>query len=183
MTITQNISWCLGQSLLVLLFADLITGLLHWAEDTYCTGSEEGLVGDQICGPNLKHHTNQIEFANGNFWHRNYTTFAIAFLPTLVVGLLGRHFWVAVFVVASLGNEIHAWSHKRPRWFFARLLQETCIVQTPRQHAKHHQSPHDKCYCTVTNVSNPILDRIKFWRFLEILVFALTGLRPKNHLK
>jgi hypothetical protein len=111
---------------------------------------------------------------------RNYQSallFAAVAVPTYASGLL---FWqVAVTgLIASFGNEVHLWSH-RGGSRVVRFLQDACIIQRPEQHAKHHKPPFDTYYCTITNMTNAVLERIYFWRTIEAAI-ALFGVRPKR---
>ena len=164
----------------IVAIADLLTGFGHWVEDAYCRRGMPGWIGSQVCDPNLKHHEDQALFAAGSLWARNYTTWLLAGSGAIFAVCVGSYFWAAVFCVTAIGNEIHSWSHRRPRHWLPRLLQDMAIVQTPQQHARHHRAPYTACYCTITNLCNPLLDRLRVWRGLEWSIEWLTGLAP-NH--
>lgn len=163
-----------------ILLADFITGLIHFLEDSYAVPFYKPF-DDLVTHPNILHHSDPMHFTMGHVWHRNYPTFLLGAMALVIAYPLGFLTWqlALVVIVASLGNEIHAWSHKRPNNTLIRLLQEMKILISPEQHAKHHRKPYDKCYCTVTNWVNPILDGIRFWRFLEWCL-ALFGLHVKR---
>lgn len=170
----------IGWIVLILITSDFITGIFHWIEDEYCWESMGGIIGKQICGPNLMHHIDQLSMLQGDFFHRNYVVMTIT-LPIMVLSLLfGWYFLAAVAAVTSLSNEVHAWEHRKPTNVIPRILQEMCIVQTPQHHARHHRKPYNKCYCTYTNLLNPILDRIKFWRGLEYIIKRITGVESNS---
>ena len=59
------------------------------------------------------------------------------------------------------------------------LLQGIRLLQTVRQHSRHHTDPKDSAYCVVTDVINPVLDRIRFWATLESFVRKTTGIRRR----
>lgn len=105
----------------------------------------------------------------------------LAGLVMLIAWPLGYLTWqfALISVLASMGNEIHAWSHRRPSNTLIRLLQDMKLLISPEQHAKHHRKPYDKCYCTITNWVNPILDGIQFWRALEFCI-GLIGIKTKR---
>ena len=161
------------------LIADFITGFVHWFEDTYIT-PDWPILGQHVGLPNIEHHKHPGWIVTmSSFVSRNIQTFSmgIVFLITCFF-FYGLMFPVVFTVVlAALGNEIHTWNHRsrkhNPWWI--RLLQDTCIIQTPHQHAKHHRKPYDTCYCTITNFLNPILDMTKFWRGLEYIIWLVTG--------
>ena len=173
-----SLLWPVGAVLL----ADLATGILHWWEDAYCRPSMMGFLGREVCEPNLEHHEHQTAFLRGGFWHRNYVCFAIS-APVIAAGFYFE-VWTLVLAgsVGAFGNEVHAWSHRRPRWRLPRLLQDMAIIQTPQQHAKHHRHPFDRCYCVLTNVLNPLLDSAGAWRAIEWSIKKATGIRPNHEL-
>ena len=165
-----------------LLIADFFTGLIHWAEDTYCIRGLSGLLGSQICEPNLLHHEDQTHFVRGKgFWSINYVVFIGSIIPFILFVYWGLYVLAAANFISAFGNQIHAWAHRKPRWVTPLLLQEMAILQTPHQHARHHKKPHNKCYCTVTNWLNPPLDRLYFWRGLEKLIYWISfkKVRPR----
>lgn len=162
-----------------ILLADFLTGFFHWLEDTYCVKGMGGVIGPQVCDPNLQHHEDQVAMLAGGFWHRNYTAFAVAGVPLLASLAMGWWWLAVVALVAGMGNEIHSWSHRKATGL-PRLLQEMGIAITPQQHAKHHKKPHTECYCTVTNLLNPVLDRVLLWRGLEWAILKSTGVRPRR---
>ena len=74
-------------------------------------------------------------------------------------------------------NEIHKWNHlparKRPRFIAA--LHSLRLLQTPQHHIKHHVAGKDTHYCVITNVVNPVVDAVRFWRILEKAIAVLFG--------
>lgn len=163
-----------------IIIADFITGLVHWAEDSYATPVYEPF-DDLVVHPNILHHADPMHFTMGDVWHRNYHTFGLAAVVCAILypfGLLTWQVGLTAFL-ASMGNEIHAWSHKRPKNTLIRLLQDMKLLISPEQHAKHHRKPYDKCYCTITNWVNPILDGLHFWRALEWII-GLFGVKVKR---
>jgi ubiquitin-conjugating enzyme E2 variant len=59
-------------------------------------------------------------------------------------------------------------------WF-----QKARILQTPRHHAQHHRGAKNTHYCVITNVLNPALDRIGFWRGLEWCIERTAGVKRR----
>jgi plasmanylethanolamine desaturase len=164
--------------LLCILTADFLTGVIHWAEDTYGVPTWP-LLGPAVIEPNIVHHERPALFTAGNLWHRNYQVFYFGAAAIGIVYLTGWLTWQFTLTacLASLGNEVHAWTHKRPRSRLARLLQDMRLVISPEQHARHHRPPYDVCFCTLTNVLNPLLDACRFWRGLEWMLSAI-GIAP-----
>lgn len=168
----------LAAALICVLFADLLTGIVHWWEDTYGRPSWP-FLGWYLIEPNLAHHLRPSSL-QPSWWGRNGHTFAAAVLVAAVLMWSGMRFaehLALVVVLASWGNEVHAWAHGVGRGRVAELLQEMGVVQSPAHHAHHHRSPHDRRFCTLTNALNPVLDAVGFWRGLEVVI-ALAGVPP-----
>lgn len=160
------------------LIADFITGLVHWFEDTYITPNWP-ILGQHVGVPNIEHHKHPGWIATmSSFVSRNLQTFSMGVVAIVTYYWFYGCFWPVMFTVAlaAFGNEIHTWNHRNRRqnpWWI-RFLQDTAIIQTPIQHARHHKKPYDVCYCTITNLLNPILDTTRFWRVLEWLIWLVT---------
>jgi ubiquitin-conjugating enzyme E2 variant len=155
-----------GQIVLGWLLADLATGVFHWWEDTF--GNESWpIIGKWIIVPNALHHKEPLAFEKNGFIGRNLA----AIVTALIVGsmwflLFGLSVFSITFLIGSaIANEIHYFSHrpsKAPKAI--KLLQETGILQSPKQHAKHHKPPFDTNFCVMTNWLNPLLEHLNFWK-------------------
>lgn len=159
-------------------FADLLSGIVHWLEDTYGNPNSKFLgIGKHIVVPNLVHHFKQRELIKGRWYDRIWTSavFLLILLAVLYAfGLTSRIVYIT-FAIAVWGNEIHCWSHRTPQenGKIITFLQRYYIVQSPKQHAKHHKAPYSGNYCAMTPFLNPILEAIYFWRILEFLLRIL----------
>ena len=171
--------------IICVLVADFITGFVHWLEDTYGVPTWP-LIGNSVIEPNIVHHENPVKMTMSGILGRNYQTAIPALVLTLVICYFyGWAFaWPIAFTLllaGCMGNEIHAWNHtpreKLPKWII--FLQDTCIIQTRKQHAIHHKKPYDKYYCTLTNVTNAVLEALGFWKKLEWAV-AKCGVQVKR---
>jgi plasmanylethanolamine desaturase len=60
------------------------------------------------------------------------------------------------------------------------LLQSTGLILGRGVHAQHHARPYDASYCITTGWCNAGLERIRFFRTLERLITALTGVEPRQ---
>jgi uncharacterized iron-regulated membrane protein len=163
------------------LVADFISGLIHWWEDTYGLPTWP-VIGRLVIEPNIDHHLNPgLMGTMAGFADRNYQPVLAALAVTGLAWLAGWFSWplAAIAVMASLGNESHYWSHRGGNGPIVRFLHDACLVITPQQHAKHHKPPYDKYFCTITNLVNPVLERICFWKLLESLLLR-AGLAPKR---
>jgi ubiquitin-conjugating enzyme E2 variant len=164
---------------LCILAADFITGVIHWWEDTYGL-PDMPIIGPAVIEPNIMHHLDQVHFTQHSVLYRNWQVFLAGAAGIVALWAAGWSQWqfTLTIALASMGNEVHAWTHKRPGRL-GRLLQDMAIVITPHQHAKHHRPPFDTNFCTLTNVLNPLLDAVKFWWLAERAI-ALMGIEPKR---
>jgi len=172
--------------IICVLVADFITGFVHWLEDTYGVPTWPFGIGKNVIEPNIVHHENPTKMTMSGILSRNYQTAIPALLITLVIWCLyGWAFtWpigLTLLLAGCLGNEVHSWNHtpreKLPKWII--FLQDTCIIQTRKQHAIHHKKPYDKYYCTLTNITNAVLELLGFWKRLEWAV-AKCGIQVKR---
>lgn len=158
-----------GVFFLCLWAADFLTGIIHWAEDTYCKNGYP-IIGALICEPNRLHHEDpNLMVRTGNFISRNWIQW---FACGTVYGLLwlvglGQLPVLLTLLLASFGNEVHYWNHTTKLGWLPTFIKTTGLVQSQKQHALHHKPPHMKYYCTLTSFLNPILELIRFWRGAE----------------
>ncbi len=169
--------------------ADLVTGLVHWACDTW------GGPGTRWLGPGLiqsfrEHHDTPRAMldhdwveVNGHPAAAACAAFALLTLPPVQDWLADRTFlgafaWTLI-VTGALANQLHKWSHAPdpPRW--VKTLQRTGWILSPGRHARHHRAGHTTDYCITGGWLNPMLDATGFWRVLERAVTRLTGAAPR----
>lgn len=169
--------------LLCILIADLITGLVHWWEDSYGLPSWP-VLGKIVVEPNIDHHLRPgVIGSMTTLISRNYQTvvpaLAVAWLLWRIAGVSA---WpiALTFLLAAFGNEVHAWNHRGRNGPIVRLLQDAAIIQTPQQHARHHRPPFDAYYCTLTNFTNALLESVNFWRGLEWCVWRVSGITHRR---
>jgi ubiquitin-conjugating enzyme E2 variant len=166
-----------AQLFAALLVADLLSGLLHWAEDTWLAPGRHPLLDRWIVLPNIEHHERPGAIREAGYWSLNCVCIALAGAAALVLIACGVTDWwpYVTLALASQSNQIHAWGHTaRPPRFVA-LLQRAGVLQSARQHAVHHRRPYGSRYCTTTPWLNPLLDGTGFWRGLERIGEVLGG--------
>lgn len=170
--------------LFCLLIADFITGLVHWIEDTYGVKTWPWPLLTAVVLPNIDHHKNPTFIATmSTLISRNWQTV----VPLVGVSLIFLYFGIwqvaLILTLSSFGNEVHAWNHRRKNSFPIDFLQDAAIIQTPQQHARHHKPPYDRYYCTLTNITNAVLERIHFWKGLEYILRVGLNIHPKRMTK
>ena len=155
------------------LFAvDFITGVIHWAEDTWTALGRSTLLDRYVVRDNIEHHRKPGGIRSGTYWETNRVCIALASAIGCVLMLCGVHAWEAYAIVlfASQSNQVHKWSHCANPPRAIRALQRLGILQSPAHHAEHHKRPYASRFCTTTNFLNPVLDGLRFWRGLEWLI-------------
>ena len=151
------------------LITDFISGFIHWFEDTYLTPTGLGWLDKTIIEPNIEHHRHPSHILEGGYWQTNGVSVVLALTVGLGLSFVG-FYWQLVFIVivASQLNQIHKWAHNPSPPMVVKFCQNLGILQSLKQHGKHHIKPYDKSYCTLTNWLNPILNKINLWRKLEL---------------
>jgi ubiquitin-conjugating enzyme E2 variant len=161
-----------------LLLVDFVSGLVHWAEDTFGTESTP-LVGRWIVAPNVLHHRDAEAFVDRHWLASSWDLGLLG----VILGWLGP----AVFVFALAGgsaNQIHKWNHapsRAPR--AVRVLWRVGLLQRPAHHNRHHGGEKNTAYCVITPFVNPLLDRAGFWRRLERAIVPFTGAPRREDLR
>lgn len=175
------------QILLVIVIADFVAGIVHWFEDAYVR-EDTPLIGAFIGKANVIHHHLPRFMTRNNWWQSSWDLLAFSAVVVFIawrLNLLTWHVWLFA-AISTNANEVHKWSH-RTRKENGRLitfLQRIRVLQTPQHHAVHHTNPKNVRYCPVTNLVNPILDRLHFWDGVEWLLARTVGLhrRPDTSL-
>ena len=173
------------------LVADFVTGVVHWACDTW------GDVRTRWLGPGLitsfrEHHRDPSAMldhdwieVNGEAAAAAATAFALMTLPISQVWL-SEHAFAAGFGWAgvscgALANQLHQWAHQPRPPAAISSLQRAGLILSRERHAVHHRAPNTSAYCISTGWSNALLDVLGFWRALECAITRLTGAEPRAH--
>lgn len=167
------------------LAADFVSGIVHWAEDTFGTETTP-IVGRWIVAPNVLHHQDASAFvAKG--WLASSWDLVLAAGIVVAISIAGGWFGPGVAVLAFLGanaNQFHKWCHAPTRApLVVRTAWRSGLLQGPRHHARHHRGAKNEAYCVVTPFVNPALDRIRFWRGLERCIVPFTGAPRREDLR
>lgn len=162
--------------IVTVLFADFISGLVHWTEDTFWSETTP-ILGTWLIKPNMLHHKNGAAFIKKS-WLQSSWDLLLAGLTLLAVctllNLLTWHVWL--FLLLSVNaNQIHKWNHMNRKKIpsVIKLLQKCRLLQSPTHHAYHHRGDKNTHYCVITDFLNPVLDGLGFWRGLEALLLPL----------
>ncbi len=189
--------WAHGWLLLVaflvgMIAADFVSGFVHWLADTW------GTVELPILGPTLvknfrEHHAAPRDLAKKGLIETNGDN-CMVLIPVQVGVLLmpidGSAFWVLFHAFAlsfafwiMLTNQIHKWAHMRRKdlWLPVRALQRAGVFLTVSEHAKHHTVPFESHYCITNGWMNGPLQRVRFFRTLERIIWRVSGMIPREN--
>jgi len=174
--------------------ADMVSGLVHWAADTWGT-VEFPVLGPGLLRPFREHHIDPTSICRHDFIETNGDCFSACVLPlcysvykffTYTPEQIAETYNVEMYVFflacfVTMTNEFHKWSHTYfglPKWITT--LQDYHIILPRIHHRQHHVSPHEVNYCITTGWLNPPLEAIDFWRKFERLITATTGAIPRS---
>jgi plasmanylethanolamine desaturase len=167
----------LVEILAVVLLADLVSGVVHWWEDSYA--KLDGGPLKQVAIDNLRHHARPREFLTKGYWASSWDLWLLGALAVAASAALGLFSWHVVLfaVVVANANQVHKWTHRtrEENGPVIGTLQRLHLLQTARHHSRHHQGSRDTHYCVLTNFLNPLLEEVQLWRRLERAVGKLTG--------
>ncbi len=170
--------------------ADLTSGLLHWAFDTWFSTTRGAFR--RMVSIVREHHVKPDEIFTFRFatdswmlsWFGGSGAFVLLALswavtgsPVLVVGLCLAA--VVYSLDVSLMFEYHKWGHRRRRGRVPRLAQRCGLLLSPDHHLRHHRGAHDSHYCLINGLADRTLGQWGFFRGLERLITAVTGVRPR----
>ncbi len=158
---------------------DFISGIVHWAADTY--GSEDmRVIGPSLVKPFRLHHvyprdicTHGLVETTGNVCILAVPALSLClYLMWLMPDSLLLAFSVISFALMAAAtvatNQFHKWAHQESPSAFARWLQRKRLVLEPLHHKLHHTQPFDVNYCITNGWLNPLLNKLKFFRRLEM---------------
>lgn len=179
----MSVSDVVVQLFLGVLIADILSGVVHWFEDTY-GDPDWPIIGKSIIEPNIVHHDDPLKFTKASFWKRNRGVIGVLMVVAGIFALFGwlNLITITTLIVGALAGETHRWSHLKqnevPR--LVRWLQEVKVLQTAQHHWCHHRRGFNTHYCTITNFVNPTLDGLRVFRVIEGTIEGLTGIRPRT---
>ena len=174
-----------------LVFGDFVTGLVHWAADTY--GEERTpVIGRSLVKPFRVHHVRPQEICEHGIVETigNTCILAAPLLTLFVVVMIsaGETSAATAFAlfaaVVTVGvtvatNQFHKWAHQQRPSRLVRLLQRARLILTPEHHRTHHTAPFESSYAITNGWLNPLLNRIRFFRWLEGALRAF-GIKPSR---
>jgi hypothetical protein len=144
------------------LLADLFSGLVHWALDTF--GSvRTPLFGPAFIRPFREHHADPEGMTRHDFIEVNGAS-CLGCLPLLLFSFFMEGFAQAVMACLSFGilitNQCHKWAHTDKPPSFVRTLQKLGVILRSNEHRLHHTPPYNSHFCTASGWLNRPLNRL-----------------------
>jgi hypothetical protein len=169
------------------LFADFISGFVHWLADTWGR-TDMPVVGKAFLRPFREHHVDQKAITHHDFVETNGNNclicipagLAAVFVPLESPWLFFGMAWLLWSMLWVLGtNQFHKWSHmdRPPR--LAVVAQRLHLILPPDHHAIHHAAPYATHYCITTGWLNRPLAALRFYRVLEWFGTTVFGAIPR----
>lgn len=185
--------WTPLAALCGLLFADFISGFVHWMFDTW--GSVDTPVVGKLAIRTFRHHhvdakaITRHDFIETNGHNITLTTilgfsglvFVIRDVSTATlfdVFLVQSMLWGALFTCFT--SQIHKWAHQDAPSKFVRLLQRARLILSPNHHDVHHTAPYARNYCITVGWMNGPLRTVRFFETLEWVITSVTGALPRK---
>jgi plasmanylethanolamine desaturase len=173
----------IAQVLAVWALTDFLSGVFHWLEDAYGKPTWP-IVGRHVTKPNILHHYVPRAFVTNSWFLSSRLLLAICTAIVAITVALGVFNWmIALAMLLGVNaNQVHKWSHRsrRENGPVVTLLQRVHLVQSPAHHQQHHLHGKDSHYCVLTNVLNPVLDGLGFWRGAERVIHRVFGVARRN---
>ena len=169
---------------------DFISGMVHWAADTY--GSEDmPVIGPSLVKPFRLHHiyprdicTHGLVETTGNVCILAVPALSVSlYLMWLIPDSVLLAFSAVSFALMAAAtvatNQFHKWAHQESPSDFARWLQRKRLVLDPQHHKRHHTQPFNVNYCITNGWLNPLLNKLRFFRRLEATL-SFFGIKTTN---
>lgn len=179
-----NFAWRLFQILSAYVMGDLIVGIFHWFKDTYFSPLTP-IIGREFIWNSRLHHLKPryvVEFSDLKLMYSS-GKWAIVWMFPLMYLLNFNLFSITLFITILINDVVHKYAHmiesERPK--IITLMQKYHIIQSHAEHHSHHISPYNVNYCPITSCLNVVLERINFWRNLELIVESCFGAKPKHY--
>lgn len=170
--------------------ADLASGILHWAFDTWF---DEGITFVRRMVLQVReHHVFPHRIFRISFTQDAGTLSWIALLVTIpfLAWALVSGDSAAFYALVTLGVwnpllvfmlEFHKCGHRAKNPWWVKALQRTGLVLSVKHHIRHHSGNHDVNYCIINGWADRTLGRLGLFRGLEWVVDKLTGAQPQRN--
>ncbi len=145
-----------------LLVADFLSGLMHWAFDTWGS-AKTFLVGPLFIRPFREHHVDEKSITRHSFIQAG-SSGTVTVIPVCIgvliaplTGVISYDIALSLFfisVLVFLTNQIHKWAHMDTPPRAVALLQSIHILLPQIDHHIHHVEPFTQSYAITTGWTN-----------------------------
>jgi ubiquitin-conjugating enzyme E2 variant len=178
-----------------MLVGDFITGLLHWAFDTWFDEKVPYLGRTVIMV--REHHIHPDHIFQYRFYHDAGILSLISFVvtgPVFLYSFLNPgaptssaicDYAVVACVVISLELvfmlEFHKCGHTKHPSKLIRTFQRLHLLLPYKHHMKHHSGNYDRNYCLINGYADKTFGALGGWRILEWGISKITGAVPREN--
>ena len=170
--------------------ADFVSGLVHWAGDTWGT-PEWPVLGPAFIRTFREHHVDPLSITRHDFIEVNGSNCLVS-IPVLMaayylqlnsigsIKIMSVSFLLSLCLWVFLTNQTHKWAHQGVNSRIVKILQNSGLLLSPEMHQIHHVAPYITHYCITSGVLNRPLAAIGFYRNFEKLISTITGAVPRK---
>lgn len=161
----------LAQITLIILIADFLSGVAHWAQDRFDTSAIPLFHHLFIYRAN-EHHAYPNRLSGYAWLTRNKYSLTLLGLFTGAAWLLAVFTWQLCLLLTVLlfAGEVHIACHRtahKNNWFIT-AFQQCGLIQSSAHHSLHHLGGNTH-YCIITNYVNPVVDRLGVFQFFDFI--------------
>jgi len=165
--------------------ADFLSGIVHWACDTWGTLNTP-VFGKSLIRSFREHHVDPTAITRHPFAETCGNSFSVTLPLVAICSFLDMSlhpylkFTSIVFCWLAFTNQIHKWAHTYKPPTFVKYLQKYRVILQGKTHNYHHFSPYDRDYCITTGWMNPLFLKLDLWKKMEKAITYFTGAKPRE---
>ncbi len=176
-----------------LFLADFLSGLLHWAFDTWfdqrmasiarmvVVVREHHIYPQNIFRYRFRDECGPVSWASLFFTAPVYGVVTTGTSEPGVVAFASVVTCLVISVCMVLMLQCHKLGHRATRSKVLRALQWSHLLMSYRHHSQHHRGKRDVRYCLINGWADVVLDGIGFWRWVERGTEYVTGAVPRRN--